>query len=280
MTGKIRMPNSPDSELFTEETELKRKLGLTESLSIVIGRIIGSGIFRTPGPIMLLVGAVGLFYGVWIIGAIATILGAILYAELVAMMPRSGGPYAYLKAAYPPIWTFLRGWAMFFVSESGAIAAVALVFAEYGNPLFATITGYHYSRLVEVLIALALIWSLTIVNCFGVKLSGVLQNIFSVLKLLALGAVIGIGLVKHTGDWGHLSQPLWPDHFSWSTVLAVGAALRYAFFAYSGWDGPTYIAAGNFSGNIRNHAALSGSQHVIPLPAFSITGSKYQMGRR
>jgi len=124
-----------DEELFSEETELKRQLGLTEAFAIVISRIIGSGIFRTPAPIMMLVGAISLFYGVWILGGIATLLGAFLYAELAAMMPKSGGPYQYLKAAYPPIVTFLRGWAMFFVSETAAIAAVALVFAEYGNAM-------------------------------------------------------------------------------------------------------------------------------------------------
>jgi len=85
--------------LFSEQTELDRRLGLTEALSIVFGRIIGSGIFRTPGPIMLLTASVSLFYGVWIFGGIITLLGAFCYAELVSMMPKSGGPYAYLKAA-------------------------------------------------------------------------------------------------------------------------------------------------------------------------------------
>ncbi len=230
-----------EKELFSEETELNRRLGFLEAFSIVIGRIIGSGIFRTPAPIMMLVASISLFYGVWIIGGIATLLGAFLYAELVALMPRAGGPYAYLKAAYPPIWTFLRGWAMFFVSETGAIAAVALVFAEYGNPLFKMMTGINYSRPFEVMIALSLIWILTTINCFGVRLSGILQNIFSLLKLMALGAVIAIGFIK-AGQINHFTDNLWPDRFSWSTLLAIGAAMRYSFFAYSGWEGPTYIA--------------------------------------
>lgn len=229
------------SDLFSENTELDRRLGLTEAFSIVIGRIIGSGIFRTPGPIMLLVGSVSLFYGVWIVGAVATLLGAFLYAELVALMPRSGGPYAYLKAAYPPIWTFLRGWAMFFVSETGAIAAVALVFAEYGNGLFEAFTGQQYSRGTEVLLALSIIWIITLVNCFGVVLGGMIQNIFSLLKLIALGAVIAICFVKQ-GNATHFSTGFWPDRLDWSSMLAFGAAMRYAFFAYSGWEGPTYIA--------------------------------------
>jgi len=203
---------------------------------------IGSGIFRTPAPIMLLVGAVSLFYGVWIIGGIATLLGAFLYAELVAMMPKSGGPYAYLKAAYPPVWTFLRGWAMFFVSETASITAVALVFAEYGNALYALLNdGRHYSHLTEMLIALSVIWFMTGINCFGVYLSGIVQNIFGLLKLVAIGAIISIGF-SHGGNAAHFSTPFWPDEFNWSTLLAMGAAMRYSFFAYSGWEGPTYIA--------------------------------------
>lgn len=228
-------------DLFSEKTELDRRLGLTEAFSIVIGRIIGSGIFRTPQLIMLAVASVSIFYGVWIVAAIATILGAFLYAELVAMMPRSGGPYAYLKAAYPPIWTFLRGWAMFFVSETGAIAAVALVFAEYGNGLYSILSGQTYSRGTEVIIALAIIWSITAINCFGVRLGGMMQNIFSFLKIIALGAVIGVCFVKG-GNWEHFSGSFWPERLEWSSILAFGVAMRYAFFAYSGWEGPTYIA--------------------------------------
>ncbi len=237
-----RDPKITAQDLFSEETELNRRLGLTEAFSIVISRIIGSGIFRTPAPIMLLVGSVSLFYGVWIIGGIATLLGAFLYAELVAMMPKSGGPYAYLKAAYPPVWTFLRGWAMFFVSETASIAAVALVFAEYGNALYAILNdGQHYSHVTEILIALGVIWLMTAINCFGVLLSGVVQNIFGLLKLLAIGAVISVGFSK-AGNTANFSTPFWPDEWSWSTLLAVGAAMRYGFFAYSGWEGPTYIA--------------------------------------
>jgi basic amino acid/polyamine antiporter, APA family len=231
----------PQSDLFSEQTELKRELGLTEALSIVINRIIGSGIFRTPMPIMMLVASISLFYGVWIVGGLVTLLGAFCYAELVAMMPRSGGPYAYLKAAYSDMWTFLRGWAMFFVSETGAIAAVALVFAEYTNALYTIITGDQYSRGMEVLIALVVIWLLTSVNCFGIVLSGVLQDIFSFLKLFAVGAIIFTCFTK-LGDLAHFTTNFWPEEFNWSTMLAFGAAMRYGFFAYSGWEGATYVA--------------------------------------
>ena len=99
-------------------TRYKQDLGLKESVAIVISRIIGSGIFRVPASIMALVGCTSLFGVVWIIGGAITIFGAVIYAELSAMMPKSGGPYVFLKAAYGPYIAFIRGWAMFFVSET------------------------------------------------------------------------------------------------------------------------------------------------------------------
>jgi len=228
-------------ELFSEKTELERKLGLIESFSILIGRIIGSGIFRTPGPIMLLVGSVSTFYGVWILGGAATLLGAFCYAEMAAMLPRSGGPYAFLRVAYGPLWAFLRGWAMFFVSETAAIAAVSMVFAEYASSLIKIAFGTAFPRSVEVLVALVVIWLLTLVNCFGVGLGGKVQNVLSLAKLIALGGVIGVSF-SYSGNWQHFAQPFWPEQFNWTTFLAMGAAMRYAFFAFSGWEGATYVA--------------------------------------
>lgn len=220
---------------------MDRKLGLLEAFAILPGRIIGSGIFRAPGPIMILVGCVSMYFGVWILAGIATLLGAFVYAEMAAMIPRSGGPYAFLRAAYSPVWAFLRGWAMFFVSETGAIAAVAMVFAEYLNSIVRLVAGAPLSRGIEVLLALAIIWILTLVNSYGVALSGKVQNFLSMLKLLALGAVIGVCLTKG-GNASHFSQSLWPEHFTWASILALGAAMRYAFFAFSGWEGATYVA--------------------------------------
>ncbi len=230
-----------DDCIFDERTDYRRDLGLVESVSIVIGRIIGSGIFRTPGPIMALVSCTSLFALVWIIGGVVTIFHAVCYAELVAMMPRSGGPYVYLKAAYGPVWAFLRGWAMFFVSETGAIAAVALVFAEYLNEIWKILFQAPYGHVTEIIIALSIIWILTAINLFGVLVSGVFQNVFSAVKIIAIGIIIGVSFTTE-GSFGHFTSPFLPDRFSWATVLAIGAALRLSFFAFSGWEGATYIA--------------------------------------
>ncbi|HDP79831.1 MAG TPA: amino acid permease, partial [Spirochaetes bacterium] len=227
--------------LFTEDTALRRELGLLETVSIVINRIIGSGIFRTPGPIMALVLSTSMFGAAWLIGGLITIFAAVCYAELVAMIPKSGGPYVFLRAAYPPVWSFLRGWAMFFVSETGSIAAVALVFAEYFSAMWNIIHGYPFPPLLVTGIALAVIAMLTAVNCYGVLLSGIVQDIFSFFKVIALGLVIGFCFTG-PGSVLNYSSRFWPEHFSWESVIALGAALRYVFFAYSGWEGATYVA--------------------------------------
>ena len=101
-------------------------------------------------------------------GGIVTIFGAVIYAELAAMMPRSGGPYEYLKTAYHPFWAFLRGWAMFFVSETASIAAVALIFGEYLNALWIIVYGEPFNRVILYSVAMATIWGLTWVNLYGV----------------------------------------------------------------------------------------------------------------
>ena len=229
------------NRIFDEATDYKRDLGLAESVSIVIGRIIGSGIFRTPGPIMALVPSSALFGLVWIICGIVTIFHAFCYAELAAMMPRSGGPYVYIKTAYGSACAFLRGWAMFFVSETGAIAAVALVFAEYLNEIWKILYQEPFSHIHEIVIALGIIWILTVINFFGVYFSGIFQNVFSLMKVIAIGIIIGISFAN-AGNFGHFTSPFLPENFSWGSLLAVGAALRLAFFAFSGWEGATYIA--------------------------------------
>lgn len=238
------MNNLDTDNLFSEKTDYKKGLGLFEAIWITVNKVIGSGIFRTPAPIMALVACTSLFGLVWVLGAIITLLSIFCYAELVGMIPKSGGPYAILKAAYPPIVAFLRGWAMFFVSETAAIVAVAFVFAEYSNAMWALVYGSPFSKYIEVILCFATIWGLTFINCFGIAFSGIIQNIFGIAKSLAIAAIISMAFLSplNNGSFSHFSEPFWPSEFSWATVLAVGAALRYAFFAFSGWEGATYLA--------------------------------------
>ncbi len=240
----------------------QRSLALPESLAIVTGRILGSGIFRTPGPIFLAVCALdtnqsyapdgsnvplaqlslGLFFLAWIIGAVATFLSSLCYAELISMIPRSGGPYAYLRCAYPEWITFLRGWAMFFVSETASIVAVALVFSEYGNILLQELWGIQLSKHTLAMLALALIWLCTYAAWQGMAFSGLLQNILSFLKLSALLSMSLLFFTSSEGKASHLQHYLWPEEWGWESLIALGGAMRYCFFAYSGWEGASYVA--------------------------------------
>ena len=232
-----------DSSIKNYIPDYKRDLGLKESISIIISRIIGSGIFRTPAPIMALVGCTSLFSLVWILGGLITIFSAIIYSELTAMMPKSGGPYVFLKEAYGPYIAFLRGWAMFFVSETASIVAVALVFSEYLNAIHTIIRGYPFGLLTTALISLITIWVLTLVNMRGVAFSGRIQIFMGIIKIVAVGAIIGITIAgSSTGNMINFQENFWPESFDWSSFLAIGAALRYSFFTFSGWEGATYIA--------------------------------------
>jgi len=132
---------------------------------------------------------------------------------------------------------------MFFVSETASIVAVALVFTEYLNAIWEISMGTPFNLPVTFIISLITIWTLTGINLFGVSISGKFQVFFSVIKVGALGAIIGMTLTSFsTGNVQNFVNPLWPETFGWETVLAVGAALRYSFFAFSGWEGATYMA--------------------------------------
>lgn len=217
-------------------------LGWTEAFSIIIGRIIGSGIFRTPASVMLAVsGGLGPFFVVWILGGLLTFLSALLYSEMVAMLPKNGGPYVYLRAAFPPIISFLRGWAMFFVSETASIVVVSIVFAEYSSRVI-VIAGLSDPGLVfRGLLALSTIWSLTGANMLGVRFSGLFQDVLSFVKIASLAAVIVVGTVFDPQP-SHFAASWWPDQPVIETILGMAMALRYVLFSYSGWEGATYVA--------------------------------------
>lgn len=217
----------------------KRELGLKESLAIVIGKIIGSGIFKTPAPIMLVTGSILTFFSTWILGGILTILNAMLYAEMVASFPKSGGPYEFLKRAYHPIIPFLRGWAMFFVSETASIVIVAIVFSEYTLKILLFFFNFQNSFLLEMLLTLFLIWFFTFFNSIGLKFSGWFQDILSLLKVFSIFYVVIICIFNSTGEIDFFEKE---SITFFSFITGIGASLRYALFSYSGWEGATYVA--------------------------------------
>jgi amino acid transporter len=204
--------------------DLPRKLGLLDSTSIVVGTIIGSAIFLVPSTIAQNIHSVPITLAMWLIAGLVSMFGALAYAELGAMMPVSGGQYAYLTEAWGPLWGFLCGWAFFLVARSGATAAVATGFATYFSQFVPMSSGASRT------LAAALILTLTIVNYRGVRLGATIQNIFTSLKLLGILVLIS-STISGTGH----AMAMQPVQTSSLSFAQFSAAMVVCIFAYNGW---------------------------------------------
>jgi APA family basic amino acid/polyamine antiporter len=199
---------------------------------MVVGGIIGSGIFLNPAIVAQRVGTVGLTLTVWVLGGIVALIGAMVYAELGARRPLAGGGYVYLREAYGRLPAFLYAWTLLLVIATGAIAAVAVTFASYTAPLL----GLGPSGRVPLAIGAILL--LSAINYLGVKPGALTQNVLTLLKLGALAFLIVAGLTA-------APPPAALEPYGQQTegvVLAVGAALVPVLFAYGGWQQTNFIA--------------------------------------
>ncbi len=204
---------------------------------LVMGGIIGSGIFVTPAVVARDVDSPLLIVGVWVLGGIVALAAAFVYAELAARRPEVGGQYAYLRDAYGPLPAFLYGWALLLVIQSGGMATVAITFARYFGNLVQVPGG-------DSVVAVTILALLTIINCFGVR-SG--SNVQSALMLLKIGAIV---LLILAGFWlapGAAPQRQSSGSTSMSTLAAIGAAMTPVMFSYGGWQTSSFVA-----GEMRN----------------------------
>ena len=206
MSG-LRSPLVTGIATETESSGFVRGLGLFDSTMIVVGSMIGSGIFIVSADIARHTGSAGGLLAAWIISGLLTVAAALSYGELAAMMPKAGGQYIYLREAYSPLWGFLYGWTLFLVIQTGTIAAVAVGFARYLGVVWPAISPntwivppiklsekYAISLSVQQLVALLLILFLTLLNTRGLKLGKLIQNVFTSAKTLALAALILAGV--------------------------------------------------------------------------------------
>lgn len=214
-------------------TTYARKLGLFSGAMAVVGGIIGSGIFLNPAIVAERVGSSRLVLGVWALGAVVAIAGAFIFAELGQRLPRAGGQYAYLREAFGPLAGFLDAWAMMLIIATGAIAAVSYTFANYLTSLLG------WSAAGIPVIAVTSIWLLTLVNVFGVTWGAWVQNLFTVLKLGAIGVLI---VVAFLGDTPALPEAATVVAEPANLWLAVSAALVPVLFSYGGWQQTNNIA--------------------------------------
>ncbi|HEX6740392.1 MAG TPA: amino acid permease [Sphingomicrobium sp.] len=217
-------------------TELARRLGLFDATMLVMGGIIGSGIFVTPAEVARHVATPLLIVGVWVLGGLVALAASFVYAELAARRPEVGGQYAYLRDAYGPMPAFLYGWALLLVIQSGGMAAVAITFARY----FGNLVQLPFADSVVAVAVLAL---LTLINCLGVRSGSNVQSTLMVLKILAIAALVLVGLLLAPAG-APRPQASAP---ALSTLAAIGAALTPVMFSYGGWQTSSFVA-----GEMRN----------------------------
>ena len=204
---------SPQSNATGLDTEFHRGLGLYDSTMVVVGSMIGSGIFIVSADMARNIGSPGWLLGAWLLTGTLTVVGALSYGELAAMMPRAGGQYVYLREAFSPLWGFLYGWTLFLVIQTGTIAAVSVGFARYFGALVPWIAddryliapvhfsaGYALSLSTTQMVGLAMIAFLTWMNTRGLQYGKIVQNVFTTAKV---GALLGLILVGLLLGWNH-----------------------------------------------------------------------------
>jgi APA family basic amino acid/polyamine antiporter len=213
--------------------QLRRQLGFFDATMIVMGGIVGSGIFINPYVVAQQVHTPLLILGVWMIGGALAMAGAFIWAELATRLPDSGGQYLYLREAYHPAVAFIYGWVLLLVTQTGGMAAVAVTFARY----FREIAGVKAG---DGLIAAAALLGLTAINCLGVRAGSNVQSAMMLLKSGAIAALVVVGVVMGGGAMHPL--PLLDRPVSFGLVRAIGAAMIPVAFAYGGWQTSTFVA--------------------------------------
>jgi len=216
---------------------LARRLGLFDTTMLVMGGIVGAGIFMNPTIVAQRVHTPALILGVWLLGGLIAMAGAFIYAELACWRPSVGGQYAYLREAQHPLIAFLYGWALLLVIQTGGMAAVAVTFARY----FLELTHAGAGPRAESLVAASALAGLTLVNCGGVRAGSAVQSALMALKILAIATLIGAGLALGAGPHEAAAAPATAaSPFEWLT--AVGAAMVPVLFAYGGWQTASFVA--------------------------------------
>ncbi|MDB4903894.1 MAG: Serine/threonine exchanger SteT [Mucilaginibacter sp.] len=250
------------------QPKMKHELGLLDGTMLVAGSMIGSGIFIVSADITRNVGSAGWLILVWIITGFMTITAAVSYGELSAMFPKAGGQYVYLKEAYNKLIAFLYGWSFFAVIQTGTIAAVGVAFSKFtaylvpavseDNILFSTQIGSsHFTVSAAQLVSIVVILLLTFINTKGVKSGKIIQNIFTLTKLLSLFGLIIFGFIALKGDVWHANwSNAWNMHklnadgtdngigsLTLAAALgAIAASMVGSIFSSDAWNNVTFIA--------------------------------------
>jgi len=217
-----------------ETSKPRRQLGLFDATMLVMGGIIGAGIFANPSEVAHRVHTPFLILGVWVVGGLFAMCGAFIWAELATRLPAAaGGQYVYLREAYHPAVAFVYGWGLLLVTQTGGMAAVAIIFASY----FRGLTGAAWTESAVASVALL---ALTGINCFGARAGSNVQSALMLLKIGAIAALVMIGFAFGHGSFKSgalLGQPA-----SFGLLKSIGAAMVPIAFAYGGWQTATFVA--------------------------------------
>jgi APA family basic amino acid/polyamine antiporter len=270
--------------------DLPRVLGGSHAIAIVVGTIIGSGIFLVPSEMMAAVGSSGLVYLAWIVGGLLSLFGAMTYAELGAMMPFAGGEYVYLRGAYGDRTGFLYMWTWFAVAKPGSIATVTSGLAR----TLGTFAAFHWLETIAFgsgrfavmwsqLFAIAVTWLITWLNYLGIKKAGDFQVFFTILKAILIVVVVGFCFSSSLGSWANFGTTL--DH-STGGIDGFMVALIATLWAYDGWNDLTMVAGevrepgknlplaligGLFVVGVLFMATNAGIQYVLPAAQIAVT---------
>src|SRR5215469_4501858 len=214
--------------------QLVRRLGRFDATMLVMGGIVGSGIFINPYVVAQQVHTSALILGAWIVGGVIALAGAFIYSELAQRLPEVGGQYAYLREAYHPLFGFLYGWTLLLVIQTGGMAAVTVTFARY----FLELTHWRVSEAALAVVALSI---LTILNCLGVKTGSTVQSALMMTKIAAIAFLVGSGfLLIHAPKLKWV--PILDRPASIGLFSEFGAAMVPVLFAYGGWQTTPFVA--------------------------------------
>jgi basic amino acid/polyamine antiporter, APA family len=233
--------------------DLVRGLGLLDATLLIVGSVIGSGIFFAPSIMAGYLQSPGLLLGLWVLGGLLTLAGALSYAELAAAMPRAGGQYVFLSEAFSPLFGFLYGWTLLLAINTGFVAAVAVAFAKTlgffvpgvgeEHVLFALLGAtFTTAQLVALVVVAILTW----LNVTGLRTGALVQNLFTLAKLAALGILVAMAVVTAKGSVSNFqpvaSLALGPEGLKVGLFAALAGAMSKALFSYDSWYTVTFAA--------------------------------------
>ncbi len=233
--------------------ELVRGLSLLDATLLIMGSVIGSGIFFAPSIMAGYLQSPGLLVGLWLVGGLLTLAGALSYAELAAAMPRAGGQYVFLSQAFSPVFGFLYGWTLLLAINTGFVAAVAVAFAKtlgFFVPALGEqhllLAGFGLRFSTAQAVALLVIAVLTWLNVTGLRTGAAVQNLFTIAKLAALAALVLLAVLTRRGSTSHF-QPLFslalgPEGLRLGLFAALAGAMSKALFSYDAWTSVTFAA--------------------------------------